>query len=44
MSNLETVINNVLAKIGNGEDLTLEELEVEMTLELTEEEDDNESE
>ncbi len=40
MSDLETVINNVLAKMGNGEDLTPEELEVEMTLELTEDEEE----
>ena len=44
MTELETVINNVLAKIGNGEDLDMEELETQMTLELTEEDDEDESE
>jgi hypothetical protein len=40
MTSLEKVINNILAKTGNGEDLTMEELEIEMTLELTEDDED----
>lgn len=41
MTEIEEVINSVLAKMGNGEDLTMEELEVAMTFELTEEDEED---